>query len=118
MGLHGDGVSATDLHEGQLREPPEVPGQDARRAVAGLGENVHQRLHDRKLGQGQEQLRFNLPVDDCLLQHINICNIMLMSFNCMSPAKAIKIKTSRLDKYRPRVATHVGLSIEVSAMVW
>ena len=40
--LHSDGVSATDLHEGQLREPPEVPGQDARRAVAGLGENVHQ----------------------------------------------------------------------------
>ena len=40
--LHSDGVSTTDLHEGQLRESPEVPGQDARRNVAGLGENVHQ----------------------------------------------------------------------------
>ena len=40
--IHSDGLSATDLHEGQLREPLEVLGQNARRAMAGLGGNVHE----------------------------------------------------------------------------
>ena len=68
--IHSDGLSATDLHEGQLREPLEVLGQDARQSVAGLGGNVHQVCTAHQRIMRNENYHLRRTFRDCMVGNL------------------------------------------------